>query len=76
MLRPMPGWDCRRGEYSYVLEDWSQRLCVKEPFAEGVDGLSSILGVSPSVETAEEINRRMAKHAEAFPDPTADPAAD
>ena len=22
-----------RGEYSYVLEDWSQRLCVKEPFA-------------------------------------------
>ena len=55
-----------RGEYSYVLEDWSQRLCVKEPFAEGVDGLSSILGVAPSVETAEEINRRMAEHAEAF----------
>ncbi len=54
------------GEYSYVLEDWSQRLCVKEPFAEGVDGLSSILGVAPSVETAEEINRRMAEHAEAF----------
>ena len=43
-----------RGEYSYVLEDWSQRLCVKEPFAEGVDGLSSILGVAPSVETASK----------------------
>jgi len=55
-----------RGEYSYVLEDWLERLCVKEPFAEGVDDLSSILGVEPSVETAEEINRRMAEHAEAF----------
>jgi hypothetical protein len=55
-----------RGEYSYVLEDWLERLCVKEPFAEGIDGLSSILGVEPSVQTAEEINQRMAEHAEAF----------
>jgi len=55
-----------RGEYSYVLEDWLQRLCVKEPFAEGVDGLSSILGVKPSVQTAEEMNQRMGEYAEAF----------
>ncbi|MFV1967477.1 MAG: ISKra4 family transposase [Pirellulaceae bacterium] len=55
-----------RGEYSYVLEDWLQRLCVKEPFVEGIDGLSSILGVEPSVQTAEEMNQRMAEHAEAF----------
>ena len=55
-----------RGEYSYVLEDWLQRLCVNEPFAEGIDSLSSILGVEPSVETAEEINLRMAEYAEAF----------
>jgi hypothetical protein len=55
-----------RGEYSYVLEDWLERLCVKEPFAEGIDGLSSILGVEPSVQTAEEMNQRMAEHAEAF----------
>jgi hypothetical protein len=56
-----------RGEYSYVLEDWLERLCVKEPFAEGIDGLSSILGVvAPSVQTAEEMNQRMAEHAEAF----------
>jgi hypothetical protein len=55
-----------RGEYSYVLEDWLQRLCVKEPFAEGVDGLSAILGVEPSVQTAEEMNQRMAEYAEAF----------
>jgi hypothetical protein len=55
-----------RGEYSYVFEDWLERLCVKEPFAEGVDGLGSILGVQPSVETAEELNQRMAEYAEAF----------
>ena len=55
-----------RGECSYVLEDWQQRLCVKETFAEGVDGLAAILGVKTSVETAEEINLRMAEYAERF----------
>jgi hypothetical protein len=55
-----------RGEYSYVLEDWQQRLCVKETFAEGVNGLAAILGVTTSVETAEEVNLRMAEYAEPF----------
>ena len=55
-----------RGEYSYVLEDWQQRLCVKETFAEGVDGLGAILGFETSVETAEAMNLRMAEHAEPF----------
>lgn len=55
-----------RGEYSYVMEDWLGRLCVKETFAEGVDGLAAILGVGPSVQTAEEMNLRMAEHAESF----------
>ena len=55
-----------QGEYSYVLEDWLQRLCVNEPFAEGIAGLSSILGVEPSVQTVEEMNQRMAEHAEPF----------
>jgi hypothetical protein len=55
-----------RGEYSYVMEDWQQRLCVKETFAEGVDGLGAILGFEASVETAEEMNLRMAEYAESF----------
>ncbi len=55
-----------RGECSYVLEDWQQRLCVKETFAEGVDGLGAVLGVSMSVETAEAMNRRLAEYAEPF----------
>jgi hypothetical protein len=55
-----------RGEYSYVMEDWLQRLCVKETFAEGIDGLAAILAVEPSVQTAEEMNLRIAEHAESF----------
>ncbi len=54
-----------RGEYSYVLEDWLERLCVKEPFAEGAANLAAILNLRPSVRTAEVLNRRMAEHAEA-----------
>jgi hypothetical protein len=52
-----------RGEYSYVMEDWLERLCVKEPFGEGVDGLGAILGFEVSVETAEKMNLRMAEYA-------------
>ncbi len=55
-----------RGEYSYVLEDWLEQLCVKEPFAEGVSALASMLHLRPSVRTAEVLNQRMAEHAECF----------
>ena len=51
---------------SYVMEDWQQRLCVKETFAEGVEKLAAILGIKASVETAEEMNLRMAEYAESF----------
>jgi hypothetical protein len=55
-----------RGEYSYVLEDWQQKLCVKETFAEGTEGLGAILGIQMSVQTAEEMNLRLAEQAEPF----------
>ncbi len=55
-----------RGEYSYVLEDWLERLCVKEAFAEGVEGLADLLEIEASVRTAEEHNQRMAEFAEPF----------
>jgi hypothetical protein len=54
------------GEYSYVMEDWQQRLNIKETFAEGAEGLSAILGIKVSVETAEQMNLRMAESAEPF----------
>jgi hypothetical protein len=40
-------------DFSYVLEDWAQRLCVKEAFAESASVLESLLGISLSVRSLE-----------------------
>lgn len=54
------------GQFSYVLEDWQQRLCVKEAFGEATGDLQTLLGVSPSVRAAEVMNRRLADSAPSF----------
>jgi len=54
------------GENSYVLEEWQQRLCVKDAFGQSVEDLKAILGQGVSVRTAESMNRSMAEHAEAY----------
>lgn len=54
------------GDFSYVLEDWLQRLCVKDSFGEAVSSLRTILGLAPSERAAEQMNQRMSQHAEAF----------
>ena len=54
------------GEFSYVLEDWLQRLCVKESFREATSSLRTLLGLSPSQRAAEQMNQRTAEHAEAL----------
>ncbi len=54
------------GEFSYVLQDWLQRLCIKGSFHEATTSLHTLLGLSPSERSAEEVNQRMAEHAEAF----------
>lgn len=54
------------GENSYVLEEWQQRLCVKDAFGQSVEDLKAILGQGVSVRTAEGMNRSMAEHAEAY----------
>lgn len=54
------------GEFSYVLEDWLQRLCVKESFSEAATSLRTLLGLAPSERAAEQMNQRMSEHAEAF----------
>jgi hypothetical protein len=53
-------------EFSYVLEDWQQRLCVKESFHEGVTSLRTLLGVAPSERAAEQMNQRIAQYAARF----------
>ena len=64
------------GEFSYVLEDWLQRLCVKESFHEATGSLRGLLGLAPSERAAEQMNQRMAEHAEAFGLQQAAPPAD
>ena len=54
------------GEISYVLEDWLQRLAVKESFHEAAASLESLLGLKVGVHTAERLNRELAGHAASF----------
>jgi hypothetical protein len=64
---PLDAWlSLPAGEFSYVLEDWQQRLCVKESFHEGVTSLRALLGVAPSERAAEQMNQRMAQSAARF----------
>jgi len=54
------------GEFSYLLEDWQQRFCVKESFGEATGDLAELLGIAPSVRAAEVMNRQMAEFAPSF----------
>lgn len=54
------------GEFSYVLEDWLQRLCIKESFHEAVADLRAWLGVAPSEGAAERMNQELSKQVERF----------
>ncbi len=56
------------GEISYVLEDWLERICLKDAFRESVNSLVELLGVRAkvSVDTAEEHSRQMDQHSASF----------
>lgn len=54
------------GDFSYVLEDWQQRLCVREAFGEACSSLADLLGVRVSVRAAEHMNVHMARSAPSF----------
>ena len=54
------------GEISYVLEDYQQRLCVKSPFAKGMEDLKAILGTAASVATAERMSQQLAGFAQGY----------
>lgn len=53
-------------DFSYVLEDWQQRLCVQESYGEAVASLQRLLGVAPSERAAEQMTQRVATDAEIF----------
>jgi len=54
------------GEFSYVLEDWQQRLCLKESFGESVESIAALLDVKMSVRSAETMNRQMSRFASTY----------
>jgi hypothetical protein len=54
------------GEFSYVLEDWSQRFCVQGSFGESVRSLDDLLGLRPSVRSLEHMNHKVAEQAGTF----------
>ncbi|HSB82537.1 MAG TPA: ISKra4 family transposase [Candidatus Methylomirabilis sp.] len=54
------------GDFSYVLEDWGQRFCLKESFAEAGRSLEMLLGLNLGRRTLEQMNRTVASYALAF----------
>jgi hypothetical protein len=60
-------------DFSYLLEDWVQRLCLKESFAEAGQSLAMLLGLSLGTRTLEAMNQRVATFADGFRDQQALP---
>jgi hypothetical protein len=56
------------GDFSYVLEDWGQRLCLKESFAEAGHSLAMLLGLKLRSRALEHMSREVAAQAPAFQD--------
>ena len=56
------------GDFSYVLEDWGQRLCLKESFAEAGQSLGMLLGLRLGTRALEQMNRAVAGYAPSFQD--------
>ena len=65
------------GRWSYLLQQWSQMLCVDSAYQQAMDNLQVILGGARlSVDTAEKVNGQMGQAAGAYLDGLPKPAAD
>lgn len=63
-------------DFSYLLEDWSQRLCIKEAFGEAQQSLATMLGLKLSVRSLEAMNQRVAEFSDRFRDQQPQPPAE
>ena len=54
------------GEFSYLLQDWDQALCVQGSYQESAKTVERILGVGQSVRSLEHMNRSMARDVKDF----------
>ena len=64
------------GEFSYVLQDWDQHLCVKGPYTEARETVQEILGLGQSVRSLEDMNVSMARQVESFREARPTPPAE
>lgn len=65
------------GRWSYLLQQWTQMLCVDSAYQQAMDNLQVILGGEKfSVDTAEKVNGQMGRTAGAYLGDLPKPAAD
>jgi hypothetical protein len=64
------------GDFSYVLEDWAQRLCLKGSFAEAAESLATILGLRLGSRTLEHMNQGLASFVAPFREAIEPPPAE
>ncbi len=62
-------------EFSYVLQDWAQALDVEHAFARTAEVLRMILGLNLSVDSLEQMNRKMSESVAGFRESRPAPAA-
>jgi hypothetical protein len=53
-------------EFSYVLQDWDQNLCVKGPYGEARGSMLKMLALKQSVASLEQMNLEMARQVGPF----------
>ena len=55
-----------QSDFSYVLQDWDQALCVEQAFGQAETTVARILGLKQSVASLEHMNRDMAEQVESY----------
>jgi hypothetical protein len=53
-------------DFSYLLQDWDQSLCVEQAFGQARTTVARILGLTQSVDSLEHMNQEMAELATTF----------
>jgi len=53
-------------DFSYLLQDWDQALCVEQAFGQARTTVARILGLTQSVDSLEHMNQEMAELATTF----------
>jgi hypothetical protein len=53
-------------DFSYLLQDWDQSLCVEQAFGQARTTVARILGLTQSVDSLEHMNQEMAERATTF----------